>query len=73
DPVDRRSQRVTLTAAGVAVRDQAQAAIEQAIRERFSVLSRAEVHQLLDMHRRLRAVIFAEVEQETRELTDKKS
>lgn len=73
DPVDRRSQRVTLTAAGVALRDQAQAAIEQAIRERFSVLSREEVHRLLDMHQRLRAVIFAEVERGTRELTDKKS
>jgi DNA-binding MarR family transcriptional regulator len=73
DSTDRRSQRVTLTSAGLATRDQAQAAVEQAIRERFSVLSREEVHQLLDMHRRLRAVIFVEVERGTRELTDKKS
>src|SRR3981081_618561 len=49
DPTDRRSQRVTLTDAGLARRDQAQAAIEQAIRESFSVLSRDEIHQLIRM------------------------
>ncbi len=67
DPVDRRSQRVTLTAAGVALRDQAQAALQEAIRRRFSVLSPDEVQQLLEMHRRLRAVVSAEIEQGLRE------
>lgn len=71
DPTDRRSQRVTLTAAGLALRDQAQAAIEQAIRERFGVLSREEVHQLLSMLQRLRAVVAAEIELGSRELTNK--
>lgn len=71
DPVDRRSQRVTLTAAGLAKRDQAQAAIEQAIRERFSVLSGEEVHQLLAMLQRLRAVVATEIELGSREFTNK--
>jgi DNA-binding MarR family transcriptional regulator len=71
DPVDRRSQRVTLTTAGLARRDQAQAAVEQAIRERFGILSREEMHQLLDMHRRLRAVVSAEIELSSQELTNK--
>jgi DNA-binding MarR family transcriptional regulator len=71
DPVDRRSQRVTLTTAGLARRNQAQAAVEQAIRERFGILSREEMHQLLDMHRRLRAVVRAEIELSSQELTNK--
>mgnify|MGYP001214896062 CR=1 FL=1 len=71
DPTDRRSQRVTLTTAGLARRDQAQAAVEQAIRERFSILSREETHQLLDIHRRLRAVVSAEIELSSQELTNK--
>jgi DNA-binding MarR family transcriptional regulator len=72
DPVDRRSQRVSLTATGAAKREQAQAAIERAIRTRFSILSREEVHQLLDMHQRMRAVLSVEIEQNSQELTDKK-
>ena len=71
DPVDRRSQRVTLTAAGLARRDQAQAAIEEAIRERFSVLSSEEIRQLFDIQRRLCAVVSAEIEQSSQELVDK--
>jgi DNA-binding MarR family transcriptional regulator len=70
DSTDRRSQRVTLTSAGLAKRDQAQAAVEQAIRERFSILSHEEIHQLLDMHRRLRAVVSAEVERGSHEFTN---
>jgi DNA-binding MarR family transcriptional regulator len=73
DPTDRRSQRVILTGAGLARRDQAQAAIEQAIRERFSVLSREEIHQLIHMQRRLRDVVSAEVESGSQVLTDKPS
>jgi DNA-binding MarR family transcriptional regulator len=73
DPTDRRSQRVTLTTAGLARRDQAQAAIEQAIRERFSVLSREEIHQLIRMQRRLRDVVSAEIEAGSQVLTDKPS
>jgi DNA-binding MarR family transcriptional regulator len=73
DPVDRRSQRVTLTVAGLARRDQAQAAIEQAIRERFGILSSEEVHGLLSMLKRLRGVVAAEVELGSQELMNKKS
>lgn len=73
DSTDRRSQRVTLTAAGLALRDQAQAAVEQAIRERFRVLSREEIRHLLDMHQRLRAVVSAEVEQGSHEFTNTSS
>lgn len=71
DPSDRRSQRVTLTTAGLAKRDQAQAAVEQAIRERFSILSPEEMHRLLDMHHRLRAVVRSEIELASQELTNK--
>ncbi len=63
DPIDRRSQRVILTPAGLAKRDQAHAAIKEALHKRLSVLSREEVQQLFDMHRRLRAVVSAEIEQ----------
>jgi DNA-binding MarR family transcriptional regulator len=73
DPTDRRSQRVTLTDAGLARRDQAQAAIEQAIRERFSVLSGDEIRQLIRMQRRLRDVVSAEVESGLQEFTNKPS
>jgi DNA-binding MarR family transcriptional regulator len=72
DPVDRRSQRVTLSAAGMALRDQAQAAIEEAIRTRFAVLGREETRLLFDMHRRLRAVIRTEIEQDSQEFVSKK-
>lgn len=71
DPVDRRSQRVILTAAGLARRDQAQAAIEEAIRERFSALSGEEIRQLFDIQRRLCAVVSAEIELSSQELTNK--
>jgi DNA-binding MarR family transcriptional regulator len=67
DSVDRRSQRVTLTPAGVLLRAQAQAALQEAIRQRFSVLSHAELHQLLEMHRRLSAVVSAEIEHGSQE------
>lgn len=73
DPSDRRSQRVTLTTAGLAKRDQAQAAIEQAIRERFSVLSHEETRHLLDMLQRLRVVTRSEIEQGSHEFTQKPS
>jgi DNA-binding MarR family transcriptional regulator len=62
DPGDRRSQRVTLTAAGVARRREAQAAIEEAIGRRFSVLNGEEERQLIAMLKRLRAVVSAEIE-----------
>ncbi|MBX5457396.1 MAG: MarR family transcriptional regulator [Thermogemmatispora sp.] len=67
DPTDRRSQRVTLTAAGVARRREAQATIEQAIRRRFSVLNREEERQLIAMLKRLRNVVSAEIEASLRE------
>lgn len=73
DPSDRRSQRVTLTTAGLAKRDQALTAIEQAIRERFRVLSHEETQQLADMQKRIRDVVSAEIEATTHELTNKTS
>ena len=63
DPEDRRSQLVTLTSAGVMRRDQARAALENAIKQRFSILSQAELQQLLELNRRLRNVLLAEIEQ----------
>jgi DNA-binding MarR family transcriptional regulator len=63
DPEDRRSQLVTLTSAGVVRRDQARAALEHAIKQRFSILSQAEIQQLLELNQRLRTVLLAEIEQ----------
>jgi DNA-binding MarR family transcriptional regulator len=62
DPDDRRSQRVTLTTAGVTLRDQAQAALEKAVRQRFSFFERDELRQLIEWHLRLRDVLRVEIE-----------
>ncbi|WP_376796048.1 MarR family winged helix-turn-helix transcriptional regulator [Thermogemmatispora sp.] len=70
DPTDRRSQRVRLTAEGVARRRQAQAAIEEAIGRRFSILSREEERQLIAMLKRLRNVVSAEIEATLKEDTN---
>lgn len=67
DPGDRRSQRITLTPAGATLRDQAQTALQMAIHQRFKVLSHTELHQLLEMHDRLCAVVKAEIEQRSQE------
>jgi MarR family 2-MHQ and catechol resistance regulon transcriptional repressor len=51
DPSDRRVQRVVLTPAGQALREQAQAAHERSIERRMGVLDNDEqlqLHQLLD-------------------------
>ncbi|HEX4205215.1 MAG TPA: MarR family transcriptional regulator [Ktedonobacteraceae bacterium] len=71
DPEDRRSQRVTLTPAGVARRDQAQAALEEAIQQRFHALSQDEIENLLEMHQRLRRTLRTEIERATKEVTSK--
>jgi DNA-binding MarR family transcriptional regulator len=63
DPEDRRSQLVTLTSAGVVRRGQARAALEHVIKQRFSILSQAEIQQLLELNQRLRNVLLAEIEQ----------
>lgn len=71
DSSDRRSQRVTLTTAGLAKRDQALAAIEQAIGERFRVLNHEETRQMVEMQKRLRDAVSAEIEATSREFTNK--
>ncbi|GCE50110.1 MarR family transcriptional regulator [Thermosporothrix hazakensis] len=59
---DRRSQRVTLTEEGLRRRDLARAALEKTIQQRLDAFSPAEQRQLIEMHRRLRAVLLAEIE-----------
>jgi DNA-binding MarR family transcriptional regulator len=50
---DRRSQRVILTAAGIALRERARAAHEASWRQRFSSLSETEQQQLMHLHQKL--------------------
>jgi DNA-binding MarR family transcriptional regulator len=73
DADDRRSQRVTLTPAGVERRNAAQAAFENAIKQRFSILSQEELQLLFDFHRQLRDTLRTEIEHSSRDLTSANS
>ncbi|GCE29704.1 MarR family transcriptional regulator [Dictyobacter alpinus] len=53
DPEDRRSQRVTITDAGATMREQAHAALEASLIQRFGCLNEDERHQLRRLHEKL--------------------
>lgn len=62
DPEDRRAQRVTLTATGVHVRDQAQARHHDSIVQRFSGLDDQEQHMLTQLLEKLRSGLKQQLE-----------
>lgn len=67
DPEDRRSQRVALTEAGVALRAQARTALEHSLQQRFSSLNTTEQQQLSLLHEKLLHGLYAQKERSHRE------
>jgi len=62
DVDDRRSQRVRLTSAGVALRERARASHEASLRQHFSYLSEEEQQQLYKLHQKLLRALRADDE-----------
>ena len=67
DPEDRRSQRVALTPAGTALYEQAFAAHNRSLHQRFSALSEEEQQQLHLLHQKLFEGLLAKIEHATTE------
>ena len=62
DPDDRRAQRVVLTKAGSALREQVAAAHEDSLAKRMGMFSTTEQQQFVGLLTRLRAHLRAELE-----------